>query len=118
MLVSSVILVVNAVATDLEFVEFPFQGRAITLGDILAHNVPVNSFGQTVGYFETLLGKPLRPLLEAAADRWDTEVMKKSTGPIISDYDALARCLTRLFDVRHILCHEAPRKSVYENRRD
>jgi uncharacterized protein YecT (DUF1311 family) len=90
------------------------QGRTITLGDILAHSVPVNSFGQTVGYFETLLGKPLRPLLEVAHDRWDTEVMKKSMGPIITDYETLARALVRLFEIRHILCHEAPRKSVYE----
>jgi uncharacterized protein YecT (DUF1311 family) len=90
------------------------QGRAITLGDILAHSVPVNSFGQTVGYFETLLGKPLRPMLEVAMDRWDTEVMKTSTGPIITDYEALARSLARLFEIRHILCHEAPRKSVYQ----
>jgi uncharacterized protein YecT (DUF1311 family) len=89
------------------------QGRTITLGDILAHSVPVNSFGQVVGHFETLLGKPVRPLLEVAVDRWDTEVMKKSKSPIIEDYEATARCLTRLFEVRHILCHEAPRESVY-----
>lgn len=90
------------------------QGRTITLGDILAHSVPVNSFGQIVGYFETLLGKPLRPILETVVNRWDTEVMKTATGSIIDDFDALARCLTRLFEIRHILCHEAPRKSVYE----
>jgi uncharacterized protein YecT (DUF1311 family) len=89
------------------------QGRTITLGDILSHSVPVNSFGQIVGHFETLLGKPVRPILEAAVDRRDTEVMKKASGPIIVDYDAMARSLTRLFEVRHILCHEAPRQSVY-----
>ena len=90
------------------------QERVITLGDILAHSVPVNSFGQIVAYFEVLLGKPIRPLLEVAVDRWETEVMKRSTGSIIADYDALARCLSRLFEVRHILCHEAPREAVYE----
>lgn len=89
------------------------QGRVITLGDILAHSVSVNSFDQIVGYFETLLGRSIRPLLEKAVDRWSTEVEKTSAGPIISDFDALARCLTRLFEVRHILCHEAPRESVY-----
>lgn len=90
------------------------QGKIITLGDILAHSVPVNSFGQIVAYFETLLGKPLRPLLETAVDRWETEIIKTSAGPIVEDYDAMARCLTCLFEVRHILCHEAPRRSVYE----
>lgn len=90
------------------------QGKTITLGDILAHSVPVNSFGQIVGYFETLLGRPLRPLLETAVDRWETQVRKTSTEPIVMNYDTMARVLTRLFDLRHILCHEAPRKSVYE----
>src|SRR5215475_244285 len=32
--------------------------RAITLGDIIAHSVPLNSFAQIFGQFETLLGKP------------------------------------------------------------
>lgn len=87
------------------------QGRAITLGDILAHSVPVNSFGQIFGYFETIIGKPLRPLVENAVDPWDATIDK---GPIITDFDDLSRCLSRLFEVRHILCHEAPQASVYE----
>src|SRR5262249_39900430 len=91
------------------------QGKIITLGDILAHSVPVNSFGQIIAYFETILGKPLRPQLETARDRWETEITKTSTGPIVKNYDELARSLSRLFEVRHILCHEAPRKSVYES---
>jgi uncharacterized protein YecT (DUF1311 family) len=93
------------------------QGRAITLGDIVAHSVSVNSFGQIVGYFETLLDKkPLRPLLADAVDRWATEIEQKPSAPIISDYDDLARSLTRLFEVRHILCHETPKKPVYAAR--
>jgi uncharacterized protein YecT (DUF1311 family) len=90
------------------------QGRTITLGDILAHSVPVNSMGQILGCFETVLGKSLRPLLETIVDRWDVEIMKKPSAPIVDDYDEMARCLARLFEVRHILCHEAPRKAVYE----
>jgi uncharacterized protein YecT (DUF1311 family) len=90
------------------------QGRAITLGDIVGHSVSVNSFGQIVGYFETLLDKrPLRPVLATAVDRWATEIEKKPAVPIISDFDVLANTLTRLFEVRHILCHEAPKKPVY-----
>jgi hypothetical protein len=47
------------------------QGRTITLGDILAHSVPINSLGHIAGCFETVLGKSLRPLLETIVDRWD-----------------------------------------------
>lgn len=90
------------------------QGRAITLGDIVAHNVSVNSFGQMLGHFETLLDKkPLRRLLADTVDRWATEIEKKPSEPIIRDFDVLARSLTRLFEIRHVLCHETPRKAVY-----
>jgi uncharacterized protein YecT (DUF1311 family) len=90
------------------------QGRAITLGDIVSHNVSVTSFGQMLSYFETILDKkPLRPLLETAVDRVATQIHKTPSKPIIIDFDVLARILTRLFEVRHILCHETPRKPVY-----
>ena len=89
------------------------QGRVITLGDIVGHIVPVNSFAQIISYFETLLDKPLRPLLEGAVDRWDTEVKKLLPEPIIPDFEELARHLIRLFEVRHILCHEMASKPVY-----
>jgi len=90
------------------------QGRAITLGDIVAHNVSVNSFGQMLGYFETLLDKkPLRALLAVTVDRWATEIQKYPSEPIIKDFDVLAHNVTRLFEVRHIVCHETPRKKVY-----
>lgn len=89
------------------------QGRAITLGDIIAHSVPVNSFGQIIGYFETLLGKPVRPILSQAVDRFAVERKKEPSEPIIRDFDRLAERLNQLFEVRHILCHELPAKPVY-----
>jgi uncharacterized protein YecT (DUF1311 family) len=89
------------------------QGRAITLGDIVAHSIPMNSFGQIMGYFETLLGKPFRQLLIDAIDRWRVEIEKQPSEPIIRDFDALAYHLSRLFEIRHILCHELPENPVY-----
>ena len=91
------------------------QGRAITLGDIVAHSVPVNSFGQIIGHFETVLEKQLRlPLAHAEViDRWAVEIKGEPREPIIRDYDKLAQRLTALFELRHILCHELPSKPVY-----
>jgi uncharacterized protein YecT (DUF1311 family) len=89
------------------------QGRVITLGDIVAHSVTVSSLDNIISHFEILLGKKLRPLLLDAVDRWASEIEKKLPLPIIGDLDVLARNLTRLFDVRHILCHEVPRSAVY-----
>lgn len=90
------------------------QGRAITLGDIVAHSIPLNSFEQILGYLGTLLGKPARPLLSSAVDRWAVEIKKAPAEPIIRDFSSLASRLTRLFEVRHILCHEWPRKPAYD----
>jgi hypothetical protein len=115
------------------------HGRMITIGDIVAHNVPLNSFGQIIGYFDTLFGRPIRPLLEAAIDRWAVEIGQKiaaevrplleganvqwaddidkmAAGTIIDDFDSVAACLSRLFEIRHILCHELPTKPIYELR--
>jgi len=89
------------------------QGRAITLGDIVAHSVSVNSFGQILDHFETILGKPLRPLLAGAVDRWRTEIERHPPKPIILDFDVLKGRLSRLFEIRHILCHELPQKPAY-----
>ncbi len=90
------------------------QGRVVTLGDVVGHSVSVNSFGQMLGYFEILLdNKPLRGSLTSAVDRCVTEIEQKPPSPIISDFDAMAACLSQLFEARHILCHEMPRKPPY-----
>jgi hypothetical protein len=89
------------------------QGRQVTLGELVAHTVPVNSFGQIISHFEALLGRPIRPELSTQVDRWKVEIEKQPSQPIISDFEATARTLSDLFDVRHILCHELPESTVY-----
>ena len=89
------------------------QGRAITLGDIVSHSIPVSSFGQILNHFKILLDKPIAPMLRSAVDRWRTEVEKLPAEPIIPDYNRMSRCVTSLFEVRHILCHEIPSKPPY-----
>jgi uncharacterized protein YecT (DUF1311 family) len=89
------------------------HGRTITLGDMVAYSVPINSFGQLISHFEILLEKGLRKPLAEAVDRWRVEIEKKPSEPIIPDYDQMAKTLTRLFEIRHILCHELPEKPVY-----
>jgi len=89
------------------------QGRAITVGDLVAHTVPVNTFSQVIGYFEILISQPFIALVAKAVDRWETEVNGKPATPIIENGDNMCAVLSRLFDVRHILCHEYPRKRVY-----
>lgn len=88
------------------------QGHAITLGDLIAYSVPVNSFTDIISHFETVLGKKLSPLLAGSVDRWLAKSQGKAE-PIIKDYDAMAASLSTLFEIRHIICHELPTEPVY-----
>ena len=97
---------------DFELVH-SIQGRTITLGDIAGHAVPVNAFGQIVDHFTALLDLDLSDRIAKAVDRWETEMLGKPPAPIIPDYKIMATHLARLFEVRHILCHELPREPVY-----
>jgi len=89
------------------------QGRTITLGDVIAHSVPLNNFGQIVGAFETLIGGQFVPHLAKTIDRWEVEMNGKAPVPVISDVTGMASTLDRLFRIRHILVHEYPMQPVY-----
>jgi len=98
------------------------HGHVVTLGDILSHSISLNSFGQVLDVFKLLLGYSLLPLIGKAVDTRTrlADLMKlggaepKAAGPpIIKDADEMCKRLTRLFTIRHILCHEFPRKEIY-----
>ena len=90
------------------------QGRTITLGEIVGHGVQVNTFGQIIDHFSTLLELNLPDRLATAIDRWETEISGKPSSPIIPDYGAMAAHVTRLFELRHIIVHELPKFPVYK----
>jgi uncharacterized protein YecT (DUF1311 family) len=91
------------------------EGRAISFGDLISHTVSINRFEQIVGVLSEISGGPLLDAIRDAVDRWAVEIEGKAEYPIIPDKDAMCHALARLFEVRHILCHEVPRSPVYEN---
>lgn len=90
------------------------QGQKLTLGDLAAHDLPVNSFSQVIAPIETLLNRKLRPLLEDQREVQPFGGETRMGAQIIEDYDQMASNLVRLFEVRHILCHELPSRRVYD----
>jgi uncharacterized protein YecT (DUF1311 family) len=98
---------------DFEIVKH-IQDRAITLGDLVAHSISLNSFDQIIKPFDVLLGKDLVPLLTVAIDRYASIRSARPATPIIEDFADLATKMVRLYELRHILCHEVPTKQVYE----
>src|SRR5580704_17768596 len=99
------------------------HGRVITMGDLIAHNISINSFGQVCSHFKTLLGEELFTLLKDAASSMTVADLIRETGkhketpPIIANPEKMRRSLVRLFEVRHILCHELPRTEYTNARR-
>lgn len=59
-----------------------------------------------ISIFATLCGSDMRPLLEAAVDRWKIEIMNEPAVPIIEDYDKACGSVSKLFELRHAICHE------------
>ena len=75
------------------------QGSKITLGELVAHSVSLNSLEQVAYCLETLLADKF------IQSNWP-ETQEKERNRILAS-------LSRLFEVRHILCHECPNVSPY-----
>ena len=112
----------NRIIRELDFdLVQAIHGRVITLGDVVAHNVSLNSFDQVCATFTKLLGTDLVPLIKDAisretsiADLVNPSGRRRPEKPIITSVDEMRKSLSRLYDVRHILCHEVPSRTVYE----
>jgi uncharacterized protein YecT (DUF1311 family) len=92
------------------------QGRVVTLGDMIAHNVSISSFGHICSAFKTLLGDDLVPMISTVVRKIPSWKPKEVPKAIISDVKLMSKRLARLFEIRNILCHEFPRKEVYDRR--
>ncbi len=98
------------------------HGRVVTLGDVLAHNISLNSFGQICDVFSALVGQKIVTLISKAVDTRVTladlarsgGLAPRSVKPIVTDADLMCKRLAKLFELRHILCHEFPRKELYQ----
>ncbi len=100
-------------------------GNLITLGDAVAHGISLNNVGQIMGVFKVLLGEDVLPLMQQAVyvhrylmDQclYEGSEERQAGTRIVKDPDRMCSRLSRLFEIRHILCHEAPRNEVYERR--
>jgi uncharacterized protein YecT (DUF1311 family) len=89
------------------------QGKQISIGDLVAHSVSVNRLENVLTVFSTLVDDFVNKL-KTIHDRVAVELHGEPIKPIIDNYDEVARNMSRLFEVRHILVHEIPRKKPYE----
>lgn len=96
----------------------PLHRKTITVGELVAHQLPFNSissYDETLGaLLEVNVKSFLRTVQEPQSVRSDLNV-----GPLVSDIDELWRALVETFEQRHILAHEAASKYIvtYEHAR-
>lgn len=82
------------------------HGQRISVGELVAHVVSINSVEHLDGILSTILGRNFFEELRTVKDRWATEVEKKPSKPIIDDWDGTFKRVSEMFRLRHIYAHE------------
>lgn len=89
------------------------HSRKLSIGDIVAHSISINNPTQIISYFSILI-PDFTQKLKVSHSRWSEDKESWPLPPIISDYDDTIARLARLFEIRHIVAHELPRRRMYE----
>lgn len=88
------------------------HGKAITVGELVAHGVSLSRLEHIEGALSSLLGTGFLQALRTTADRWAHEVEGEPSTPILSKPSEVFADVARTFELRHIICHEIA--SAYE----
>jgi uncharacterized protein YecT (DUF1311 family) len=88
------------------------QGKRVSLGDIVAHSLPVSSLTHILSIYETLF-LDFKAKLTESRERWIEDRNLSSSPPILDDANRVLSIVGRIFEVRHIVTHEMPNQSPY-----
>jgi uncharacterized protein YecT (DUF1311 family) len=88
------------------------HGKNITVGELIAHGVSISRMEHIDNALSGLLGVGFLQKLRTTTDRWDHEIRGKPLTPILTNPDEVFACVVRMFELRHIICHEIA--SAYE----
>lgn len=88
------------------------HGKAITVGELVAHGVQLSRLEHIETTLSSLLGTGFLEALRTTTDRWAHEVRGKPATPILAKPDEVFADVARTFELRHIICHEIA--SAYE----
>lgn len=88
------------------------HGKAVTVGELVAHGVQLSRLEHIEAVFSSLLGKGFLQALRTTTDRWAHEVKGEPATPILAKPDCVFADVARTFELRHIICHEIA--SAYE----
>jgi uncharacterized protein YecT (DUF1311 family) len=84
------------------------HGQRITLGELIAHVLPVNNLDDVKRVIGALLGVDLIELVKNARDRWKSRGDAEADDPIVGDIGKVIRGVEWTFRLRHMYAHEFP----------
>jgi Lysozyme inhibitor LprI len=91
------------------------HGKAITVGELIAHGVSLSRLEHIEGALSSLVGTGFLQALRATTDRWAHEVQGEPSMPILSKPDEVFADVARTFESRHIICHEIASAYAFES---
>lgn len=88
------------------------HGKAITVGELVAHGVQISRLEHINVTLSTILDTGFLKGLENVVDRWAHEIKGEAVAPILENPNDVFADVARTFELRHIICHEIA--SAYE----
>ena len=82
------------------------HGKAITVGELVAHSVQLSRLDHIETALSNLLDTGFLEALRVTTDRWAHEVRGEPATPILTKPDEVFADVARTFELRHIICHE------------
>lgn len=90
------------------------HGKALTVGDVIAHSISISSLSHIDSHMSSLMGINFLEKVALVHDRWNVEVKNQPKVPIINDRPSTYRYVSKTFELRHIFCHETATKHEFD----
>lgn len=82
------------------------HGRSVSIGELVAHSVPLSRLDHVDSAMSTLVGFPFLDKLRTISNRWAHEVRGEPAAPMLANPKEIYGLVARAFELRHIVCHE------------
>lgn len=82
------------------------HGKKITIGELIAHNIPISRMEHIETSLSNLIGKSFLGEIRNTTDRWAHEFRGDPISPILEKPDEVYGNVEKTFNLRHIICHE------------
>ncbi len=85
----------------------------ITIGELVAHNLHYSSFEKIEEQMSIVLDYSFKEKISNVHNRFLVEVHGAEIFPIVEDIDKAWKSVRRIFELRHIICHELANQEIF-----